>query len=173
MGPLEEFRAVDAEPKLIPPCAERIVVGVADPFLPCGSSKAYSGRKRKRIDGAGPIFLAMLICAGFIPSLFSEFDMAQFLKALQAAIIAISQPSPCLEAGDPSPSGPSRLQACCPTGFQIADSAAPVFDGSFAPRSPASGASGRRRRPFRRRRMRGGLSPRAPPHSASPQPSHE
>jgi hypothetical protein len=115
----------------------------------------------------------MLLCAGFIPSLFSEFDMAQFLRALQAAITAISQSSPCIAAGDQSPSGPARLQACCPAGFQVADSAAPVFNGSFAPGSPASGASGRRRRPFRRRRRRGGLAPRAPPPSAPPLPNHE
>lgn|GEM_PF-2943962 len=163
MRPPEIVRAAVGEPTIVPPCAERIVIGVAEPFRPCGSSDAYCGRKRKRIDRAGPVFLAVLLCAGLIPSVFGAFDMAQFLRALQAAMIAFAQPSASVAAGDQSPSGPFGLQACCLAGLQVADSAAPVFDGSFAPRSPSSGAKGRRRKPFRRRRTRGGLSPRAPP----------
>lgn len=173
MRPPEIVRAAVAEPTIVPPCAERIVVGVADPFRPCGSSDAYCGRKGKRIDRAGPVFLAMLLCAGLIPSVFGAFDMAQLLRALQAAMIAFAQPSPRIAAGDQGTSGPPWLQACCLPGFQVADSAAPVFDGSFAPKSPSSGAKGRRRRPSRRRRTRGGLSPRAPPPPAPLLPDPE
>ena len=163
----ERFRAglvrVGPEAVHIPPSAERIVIGAADPFRPCGSPNAYCGRGRKRIDGAGPVFLFMLLGAGFVPSLLGQFDMDRLLRALQAAITALARPSPAFVAADQSPTGPSRLQACCPAGFQVADTAATMFDGSFAPRSVSRGAHGRRRKPFRRRRPRGGLSPRAPP----------
>jgi len=172
----ERFRAglvgVGPEAVLIPPSAERIVIGAADPFRPCGSPDAYCGRKRMRIDGAGPVFLFMLLGAGFVPSLLGQFDMDRLLRALQAAIAALGRPSPAFMAGDQGLSGPSRPQACRPAGFQVADSAAAMFDGSSAPRSASRGAHGRRRRPFRRRHPRGGLSPRAPPpapHSPCPE----
>jgi hypothetical protein len=164
----DELRATVAEPTLIPPSAERIVVGAADPISRNGQPYAQRGGKKKRIEGAGPVFLFMLLSAGFIPSMFIEFDASQLLKIIEAAIVAIAQPSPLFAAGDQSGSEPGRHQACCSAGFQVADSAAPVFDGSLSPRAPASEAKGRRRRPFRRRRTRGGHSPRAPPSSSQP-----
>jgi hypothetical protein len=171
MGLSDELRAAAAEPTLIPPSAERIVVGAADPVGGSGQSYARRGGKKRRIEGAGPVFLFILLCAGFIPSVFIEFDASQLLKIIQAAIVAIAQPSPLFAAGDQGGTEPTRHQACCPAGFQVADSAAAVFDGSLAPRAPASDAKGRRRRPFRRRRTRGGPSPRAPPSSSPPSPN--
>jgi len=164
----DELREAVAEPTLIPPSAERIVVGAADSVGRSGQSYTYRGGKKKRIEGAGPVFLLMLLSAGFIPSVFIEFDASQLLKIIQAAIVAIAQPSPLFAAGDQGGPEPDRHQASCPAGFQVADSSAPVFDGSLAPRAPASYPKGRRRRPFRRRRTRGSPSPRAPPSSSSP-----
>lgn len=167
----DEPRAAVAEPTLIPPSAERIVVGAADPVSRNRQSYARLGGKKKRLEGAGPLFLFMLLCAGFIPSVFIEFDASQLLKIIEAAIVAIAQPSPLFAAGDQGGFGPSRHEACCPAGFQVADSAAPVFDGSLAPRTPASGARGRRSGPFLRHHTRGGPSPRAPPFSLSLSPN--
>jgi hypothetical protein len=50
--------------------------------------------------------------------------------------------------------------------MHVADSAAQVFDGGCALFAENHGTKGRRRKPFRRRRTRGGVSPRAPPPSS-------
>ncbi len=125
-------------------------------------------RGRRHIDRAGPLFLFMLLCAGFVPSVLGEFDAAQFLKILQAAAVALGESSQSLLAGDQRPEGLGAQPAFCSSpGFEVADSAAAVFDGSFAPRSPASTASHGRAEAFRKKRSRAALFPRAPPASLS------
>ena len=151
------------EPVLIPPQSERIVVGPADPTYTGDRCRSSRGTRKNKIEGAGPIFLFVLLFSGFIPSLFIDFDSSQLLKIIEAAIIAIVRPSPLFAAGDQGGPEPSRLQPCYCAGFQVADSAAPVFDGSPAPGGPSSKARARRGAAFKLRRSRGGLLPRAPP----------
>jgi hypothetical protein len=127
-----------------------------------------SGGARRHAEKAGPVFLFALLCSALVPSALTEFDASRLISFIQAAIVALAQPSHSFVSGEERPSGAPASLACGSAGFQVADSAAPVFDACFAPRAPATGLARRRAKPAGKRRARGANSPRAPPAFSIP-----
>jgi hypothetical protein len=158
---------------------ERIRVGYVPPCerwrfsAGRGESALSGGRKRARIDRAGPTLLFLLLCSSFVPSLLTEFDVARLLRTLQAIVLSLGQPSPSFVSGERRNPGAPAEFVFSGSGPHTADSAAVVIDG----RSVGARRTLRIGRRFgqivRRCRFRSARSPRAPPCPTVPSPVFE
>jgi hypothetical protein len=157
------------ESLIIPPAPERIVVGNAAPRRRPGIPPSA---RRRGIDRTGPVFLFMLLCAGFIPSVLGDFDTARFLRLLQDAALAFCSPSPSIQAGDQRQGGHALEPICGSAGFQVADSAAVAMCCLSLPAASASRARRGVQRRRGKRRALGALKPRAPPFPSSSLSDH-
>ncbi|MGO8695909.1 MAG: hypothetical protein ACLQMF_19780 [Rectinemataceae bacterium] len=147
---------------------ERIRVGYVPPcerwrFSTDGGCASSSARRRARIDRAGPVLLFLLLSSSFVPSLLTEFDLARLLRALQAVVLALGQPSPSFVSGERRNSAASSEFVFSGSGPHTADSAAIVFDGRPVGVESELRVGRRNGQTSHRRRSRSARSPRAPP----------
>ncbi len=126
-------------------------------------ARSLRGGRRSAGDRAGPLFLFVLLVSAFVPSVLSEVDTARLLRILEDALAALAKPNPCFESGEPR-----QLSACLdsPTILQVSDSPMPALVLASASTPGAAARPGRASKARRRRRLRFGSTPRAPPSAS-------